>query len=80
MSGNTEWLAWIALFGGAGMVLVGLLKIIISGAKLLAWMVVLGVGLVGMGFAVRHYPPILEASGMQTEMAKSIQSFLAPKQ
>ena len=38
MTGTIEGYSWLALIGGGSLALVGLLKLILSGARLVAWM------------------------------------------
>ena len=79
MNGSMDWLTWVALFGGGALALLGLFKIILSSARLMAWMVLLVVGLAGLGVGLRSHPGILTTLGVPSGAAQSLQELLAPK-
>ncbi|MBF0127763.1 MAG: hypothetical protein HQM02_11200 [Magnetococcales bacterium] len=78
MTVQPEWVSWLVLIGGGGLVLFGFLKIIVSSARLMVWMVLLVVGLGGMAYGIRAPPAMLDALGVPGATARTIRSMVAP--
>lgn len=79
MTGEDAWISWVAFVGGGCLALIGLLKIIASSVRVVAWMLLLVAGLTGMGYGIRQQPSILDTIALPTQVAQPIRDFLLPK-
>ncbi|MBF0214418.1 MAG: hypothetical protein HQM00_12815 [Magnetococcales bacterium] len=78
MSGGGEWISWLILIGGLLLTLLGIIKILASGARLLIWMLLLLIGIGGVAHGIRQHPTVLESVGVSAEWSRSIRALLLP--
>ncbi|MBF0628192.1 MAG: hypothetical protein HQL91_08215 [Magnetococcales bacterium] len=80
MSGSGgEWVSWLILIGGTVLALLGVIKIMASGARLLIWMLLLLAGIAGIAHGLDRHPTVLEQIGLPGEWAQSIRALLVPR-